>query len=167
MFNFSKAFALLDEREKELKMLRDGEIHSSKWKPPPRDTSAASRIKNDAFRKYWRSMHLNTEKLGIPDEDDFNPDGEDSDGESEAPWVPEIEPSGFFPPLSTARRPHPPKEKQPVRDEDGWTDTDGESDDINPPIHPSGFIPNSVLLRLLWPPEERKYRESLRIDHHS
>ncbi|PIK43042.1 hypothetical protein BSL78_20096 [Apostichopus japonicus] len=55
-------------------------------------------------------------KPRIPAEDDFNPDGGDSDGESEAPWVPEIEPKGFFPPLSTARRPRPPKRKQGMAD---------------------------------------------------
>lgn len=149
-----QAFAVLAEREMELQQLRDGKLHSSKWQPPPRDTSASSRIKNDAFRRYWHSMHLHTDKPRIPAEDDFNPDGGDSDGESEAPWVPEIEPKGFFPPLSTARRPRPPKRE--ARDGRRYEEVEGEEGGINPPIHPSGFIPNSILLRLLWPPEERK-----------
>ncbi|XP_071824021.1 uncharacterized protein [Apostichopus japonicus] len=151
-----EAFAVLAEREMELQRLRDGKLHSSKWQPPPRDTSASSRIKNDAFRRYWHSMHLHTDKPRIPAEDDFNPDGGDSDGESEAPWVPEIEPNGFFPPLSTARRPRPPKREARNGGGRRYEEVEGEEGGINPPIHPSGFIPNSILLRLLWPPEERK-----------
>lgn len=139
--------------------LREGNIHSSKWKVIPRDSSASSKVRNDAFRRYWKSMHLHTEKTHIPDEDDFNPDGSDEDDDREPPWVPEIEPTGFFPPLSTARRPKPPKPKKEER-EDGSSDA-SEEDDTNPPIHPSGFIPNSILLRLLWPPEEiQESRES-------
>ncbi len=51
-----------------------------------------------------------------------------------AQYVPEKEPTGFFPGASTARH-------------------CGEGDQDQPPIKADCYVPNSILLRLLWPPQ--------------
>ncbi|XP_033626173.1 WD repeat-containing protein 97-like isoform X4 [Asterias rubens] len=160
------AFTLLDSREEELRMLRDGDFDQK----PKKAVVSAAKIKKQAFKQYWNIVHLDTDHPKIPDQDDFNPDAGDEDEESEAAWRADREPSGFFPHPSTVRRPKPPEQptifETQLKEEDyedGIRET-VEQVEVPPPpskqkptrlpINPSGFIPNSVLIRLLWPSEE-------------
>ena len=76
---------------------------------------------------------------------------------TEASWEAEREPTGFFPPASTART-----VSRQTADESSQRELPALKPPLEPafaPINPSGFIPNSILIHLLWPPREEEEEE--------
>nr|XP_006814610.1 PREDICTED: uncharacterized protein LOC100377114 [Saccoglossus kowalevskii] len=131
-----KEFALLANRDDELKQIRDGLFPlKKKPKPPPK-------VKEEAFKKYLE-LFPKPKQIFIPKDDYFNPnafmDVSDEPGE---PSFREFSPMGFFPNPKNTKL-----EEEEVEDEDGAKVTRKRP----LPVNPSGFIPNSVLIRLLWP----------------
>lgn len=85
---YIKAMGKIQERESDLKKLRDGELRSSKKKPKMDEN-----LQNEAFEKYL-SLFYNRTSVTLP---------EHSDDESDVPvykdkdiYVPDVEPNGFF-----------------------------------------------------------------------
>ena len=75
----------------------------------------------------------------------------------EAGWEAEREPTGFFPPASTART-----VSRQTTEENNKRELPALKPPLEPafaPINPSGFIPNSILIHLLWPPREEEEEE--------
>ena len=76
---------------------------------------------------------------------------------TEAGWEAEREPTGFFPPASTART-----VSRQTAEESSKRELPALKPPLEPafaPINPSGFIPNSILIHLLWPPREEEEEE--------
>ena len=83
-----KAIEKIQERESDLRKLRDGELHCSKKKPKMDEN-----LQSEAFEKYL-SLFYNRTSVTLPD---------NSDDENDAPvyrdkdtYIPDIEPNGFF-----------------------------------------------------------------------
>ncbi|CAH1779292.1 unnamed protein product [Owenia fusiformis] len=183
-----KMFKILEDRDNELMQIRDGKLES---KRKPKKTK---KTKNEAFNKYMKIFY-NRPDLKVPKEEEFPDDALEQfilerDGgtkvEEEAPWEPEREPTGFFPPPSSAIRTDTelldqsnfldpsrgptfltePKQsfllpELPIKEQ-------SESASPAPPmtpkpqfvINPNGFIPNSILVKLLWPEEVKEDLET-------
>ncbi|XP_074656785.1 WD repeat-containing protein 97-like [Tubulanus polymorphus] len=151
-----KMFAILDQREKEIVLIRDGELHA-KHKP-----KSTKKTKRDAFDKYLKIFY-DRPKIELPPDDDDQIEEQMKILSGEKPAVskdekrdvyrPEIGATGFFPPANLAKR-------QPALV--GAPCAAAESAAPDKPLRaayyptmPDGYVPNSILTRLLWPPEQK------------
>ncbi|XP_064610519.1 uncharacterized protein LOC135474835 [Liolophura sinensis] len=119
-----QGYATLEERENELRLLRDGAISCKK---KPRRTA---RTQREALKQFMKLYH-NRPKIQLPADKIFQGLQQEVTEKEMEGWIPEKEPTGFFPPTSM----------QKTKLDEGRTI----------PVGRGGFVPNSILLRLLWP----------------
>ncbi|XP_064640581.1 WD repeat-containing protein 97-like [Lineus longissimus] len=134
-----RMFMMLEQRDRELAMIRDGELQS-KYKP-----QSTKQTKKEAFDKYLKIFYDRPKVSPIKDEyfyvGDELRDAMAGDKRKKVKDVYKKEQfTGFFPPPETAKK----QEKKP-----------DEPLKAQYPLRPDGFIPNSILARLLWPPEQK------------
>ncbi|KAK6490431.1 WD repeat-containing protein 97-like [Huso huso] len=144
----AEAYAMLAARDRELLLLKQGELQSRK-KP-----KGSKSTKKEAFRRYLHLLHLDRPQIQIPDVDLFDLNEalrSPRPPPPEAPYIPKTERGGFFPDHALARHSGPRSETEEYQTrektpEQVWRDS-------VLPVLSLGFIPNSVLAGLLWPPE--------------
>ncbi|XP_062569311.1 WD repeat-containing protein 97-like isoform X2 [Saccostrea cucullata] len=149
-----EAFSKLRAREEELERIKDSLIKAERTKAmeKKRKEKKDVHISSEAFINYFK-MYYSKDRPQLPPEnpyalEDFLRRGEFE--EEEYPWVPEREPTGFFPPINKASRPVTAAEEPLMPAYQSATS--------------SGFVPNSVLVKILWPPppKEEKTQDTWR-----
>ncbi|XP_069790872.1 WD repeat-containing protein 97-like [Narcine bancroftii] len=135
-----EAYALLEAREREIRLIQQGEVKSRK-KPPH-----TKEIAQEGFRRYLRLLYGETPRFEIP-EDESDGSGRPPPGPAPPYSCPRIR-KGFFPILAV---PKPWDEVTDIEKEARGLPHWARYPEV--PIALDGFIPNSEFLRLLWPME--------------